>query len=149
MLRLAGREAAVVGVNAGLRAGVLGRHAVVDFTPERVKEKIGWVHEGAARAGKSPDDITLSVNCWLVRVTPDTASATEFLDRMAAQFDITGRELDASPAVLVGHRRRDLRQVGGVTTRVRVPPHPARRRVPPEEPRLDRADRHHARRNMT
>jgi probable F420-dependent oxidoreductase len=102
VLRLAGREAAVVGVNAGLRAGVLGRHAVVDFTPERVKEKIGWVREGATRAGKSPDDIALSLNCWLVRVTPDTTSATEFLDRMAGQFDLTGRELDASPAVLVG-----------------------------------------------
>ena len=98
VLRLAGREAAVVGVNAGLRAGVLGRHAVVDFMPERVKEKIGWAYEGAARVGKSPDDITLSMNCWLVRVTPDVTSATEFLDRMAAQFDITGTELDASPA---------------------------------------------------
>jgi len=42
------------------------------------------------------------MNCWLVRVTPDTASATEFLDRMAGQFDLTGRDLDASPGVLVG-----------------------------------------------
>ncbi len=102
VLRLAGREAAVVGVNASLRAGVLGRHAVIDLSPERMHEKIGWVHEGAARAGRSPDDIMLSVNCWLVRVTPDAATATGFLDRMAAQFDMSGSELDASPVVLVG-----------------------------------------------
>ncbi|MEX1007402.1 MAG: TIGR03621 family F420-dependent LLM class oxidoreductase [Acidimicrobiia bacterium] len=102
VLRLAGREAAIVGVNAGLRAGALGRHAVVDLSPERMKEKIGWVHEGASRAGKSPDDIVLSLNCWLVRVTADSATSVEFLDRMAAQFDITGAELGASPAVLVG-----------------------------------------------
>jgi probable F420-dependent oxidoreductase len=102
VLRLAGREAAIVGVNAGLRAGTLGRHAVVDLSPARMKEKIAWVHDGASHAGKSPDDITLSLNCWLVRVTPDDGTATEFLDRMAAQFDVTGEELDASPAVLVG-----------------------------------------------
>ena len=102
MLRLAGREAEIVGVNAGLRAGALGRHAVVDLSPARMKEKIGWVHEGASRAGKSPDDVVLSVNCWLVRVTPDSVTAAEFLDRMAPQFDITGEELGASPAVLVG-----------------------------------------------
>lgn len=102
VLRLAGREAEIVGVNAGLKAGTLGRHAVVDLTPARMKEKIGWVHDGASRAGKSSDDITLSLNCWLVRVTPDHSTATEFLDRMAAQFDVTGEELGASPAVLVG-----------------------------------------------
>jgi probable F420-dependent oxidoreductase len=102
VLRLAGREAAIVGVNARLRAGALGRHAVVDLSPERMREKIGWVYEGAAQAGKSRDDIVLSMNCWLVRVTPDPASAHEFLDRMAAQFDITGDELGSSPAVLVG-----------------------------------------------
>ena len=102
VLRLAGREAQIVGVNAGLRAGTLGRHAVVDLSPARMKEKIGWVHEGASRAGKSPDDIILSLNCWLVRVTPDSVTAAEFLDRMATQFEITGSELGASPAVLVG-----------------------------------------------
>ncbi len=102
MLRLAGKEAAIVGVNAGLRAGALGRHAVVDLSPERMHEKIGWAYEGAARAGKSRDDVVLSMNCWLVRVAPDAASAAAFLDRIAAQFDITGDELGASPAVLVG-----------------------------------------------
>jgi hypothetical protein len=30
------------------------------------------------------------------------AIAVQFLERMAAQFDITGEELGASPAVLVG-----------------------------------------------
>ncbi|HXY91486.1 MAG TPA: LLM class flavin-dependent oxidoreductase, partial [Acidimicrobiia bacterium] len=102
VLRLAGQEAAVVGVNARLRAGTLGRHAVIDLSPERTHEKIAWVHDGAARGGRQPGDVTLSVNCWLVRVTPDAAAAREFLDRMGAQFDVTAADLDASPAVLVG-----------------------------------------------
>jgi alkanesulfonate monooxygenase SsuD/methylene tetrahydromethanopterin reductase-like flavin-dependent oxidoreductase (luciferase family) len=67
-----------------------------------VREKIGWVHEGAARAGRTPDDITLSVNCWLVRVTPDRDAARGFLDRIAQQYDVTAGDLEASPSVLVG-----------------------------------------------
>jgi hypothetical protein len=35
-------------------------------------------------------------------VTPDSETATEVLDRIATRFDLTGEELDASPAVLVG-----------------------------------------------
>jgi probable F420-dependent oxidoreductase len=102
VLRLAGREAAIVGVNASLRAGVLGRHAIVDLAPDRVREKIAWVHAGARESGRDPGDITLSVNCWLVRVTPDAHAARDFLDRIAGQFDLTAADLDASPAVLVG-----------------------------------------------
>jgi alkanesulfonate monooxygenase SsuD/methylene tetrahydromethanopterin reductase-like flavin-dependent oxidoreductase (luciferase family) len=85
-----------------LRAGHLGRHAIVDLSPERMHEKIGWVHEGAARAGRAPHDITLSVNCWLVRVTPDRDAARGFLDRIATQYDVTVGDLEASPSVLVG-----------------------------------------------
>jgi probable F420-dependent oxidoreductase len=102
VLRLAGREAETVGVNARLRAGTLGRHTVVDLSPDRVHEKITWVHEGAADAGKAPGEVALSVNCWLVRVTSDATAAREFLDRIGAQFEVTAAELDASPAVLVG-----------------------------------------------
>jgi probable F420-dependent oxidoreductase len=102
VLRLAGREAATAGVNARLRAGTLGQHAVVDLSPERMHEKIAWVHDGAARGGKAARDVILSLNCWLVRVTPDVAAARQFLDRIGAQFEVSADELDASPAVLVG-----------------------------------------------
>ena len=68
---------------------------------------------------------------------------------MAAQFDITGTELDASPAVLVGTVDDDLRQVGGVATRVRLPHIQLDAGFHPKNLDVDRADRHHARRDMT
>ena len=51
VLRLAGREADIVGINASLRAGELGAHAVRDLSVDRVAEKIGWAREGAVRGG--------------------------------------------------------------------------------------------------
>lgn len=102
VLRLAGREADVVGINASLREGELGAHAVVDLAPDRIAQKVAWAREGAEAAGRSFDDLDLELNHWLVRVTASEADAGAFLDRMAARFGITGAELDESPAVLIG-----------------------------------------------
>ncbi len=102
VLRLAGREADVVGINASLRAGELGAHAVRDLTVERVVEKIGWVREGARSAGRDPDSLALEMNHWLARVTPSASAADDLLARMGARFDIEPSVLAASPSVLVG-----------------------------------------------
>jgi probable F420-dependent oxidoreductase len=102
ILRLAGREADIVGVNASLAAGALGRHAVVDLLPERVAEKVGWVLAGAAAAGRDPSDVELEMNHWLVRVTATTAEARDHLDKVAARYDVDPAVLASSPSVLVG-----------------------------------------------
>jgi probable F420-dependent oxidoreductase len=102
VLRLAGREADIVGINASLVAGELGRHAVVDFARERVVEKLGWVHEGATKAGRDPAALEYAMNHWLVRLTDSADEAHEFLGRIGARFDVTAAELEDSPAVLVG-----------------------------------------------
>lgn len=102
VLRIAGREADIVNVSANLEPGVLGAHAVVDFAADRVAEKLTWVAEGAARSGRTLDEIELGIDHWLVKVTGSDAEATAFCERMAAQFGITGPDLAASPAVLVG-----------------------------------------------
>ena len=102
MLGLAGREAAVVGINANLRAGTLGRHAVVDFGADAVHEKIRWAREGAASSGRDPDDLELSLNSWLVRVSPTAADAAAFLERIAGRVQVPVELLAASPSVLVG-----------------------------------------------
>lgn len=102
VLRLAGREADVVGVNARLTAGVLGRHAVVDLAPERVAEKVAWVGEGAAVAGRDPGSVELEMNHWLVRVTASAQEAADYLDKVGARFEVPGEALAHSPSVLVG-----------------------------------------------
>ena len=102
VLRLAGREADIVGINASLRAGELGAHAVRDLTVERVAEKIGWVREGARAAGRDPDSLALEMNHWLARVTPSARVADDLLARMGARFDVEPSVLAASPSVLVG-----------------------------------------------
>ena len=102
MLRLAGREADVVGINASLRAGHLGAHAVVDLSHERVARKLEWVAEGAAASGRTLHDLELEMNVWLARVTPDAAAAAEFVDRVATRMQVDPRLLWESPSVLVG-----------------------------------------------
>jgi probable F420-dependent oxidoreductase len=102
VLRLAGREADVVGVNASLKAGELGAHAVVDLRRERVAEKVGWVLDGAAAAGRRPEDVALEMNHWLVRVTATESEAEDYLARIAARYEVDPSVLAGSPSVLVG-----------------------------------------------
>ena len=75
VLRLAGREADIVGINASLRAGELGAHAIRDLSEQRVAEKIGWAREGAEAAGRDFATIELEMNHWLAKVTPTAAAA--------------------------------------------------------------------------
>ncbi len=102
MLRFAGREADIVGINARQHTGELGRHAVVDLGEEPVHQKIAWVREGAEQVGRDFDDIELSINSWLVRVVASTSEAEAFLDRIASRFDVAPALLARSPSVLVG-----------------------------------------------
>jgi alkanesulfonate monooxygenase SsuD/methylene tetrahydromethanopterin reductase-like flavin-dependent oxidoreductase (luciferase family) len=102
VLHFAGREADVVGINASLKAGATGRHTILDLTAERVAEKVGWIREGAEAAGRSFTDIELEMNNWLVRVTPSSSAASEFLAKVAAKYDVDPELLAESPSVLVG-----------------------------------------------
>jgi probable F420-dependent oxidoreductase len=102
VLRIAGREADVVGVNASLRAGELGEHAIRDLADDQVLRKVGWVREGAAAAGRDLDTIELEMNHWLARVTASTAETDEFLARVAARYGVDPTLLAGSPSVLVG-----------------------------------------------
>ncbi len=102
VLRLAGSEADIVGINASLHAGELGAHTIRDLSVERVAEKIGWAREGAMGAGRDPGALELEMNHWLARVTPTAAAADELLERMGTRFDVDPTVLAASPSVLVG-----------------------------------------------
>jgi probable F420-dependent oxidoreductase len=106
VLRLAGREADIVSIVASLRAGALGTHAVTDLGAELVDQKVAWVREGMAQAGRSGGDVTLSTNHWLVRVTDSADDADAFLERVAGRHGVDPALLRSSPAVLVGTTER-------------------------------------------
>jgi alkanesulfonate monooxygenase SsuD/methylene tetrahydromethanopterin reductase-like flavin-dependent oxidoreductase (luciferase family) len=101
-LKLAGSLADIIGVNASLRAGALGTDAVHDLLAARVREKVQWVHEGAAAAGRARDDYELEMNVWLVRVTGSQREADDYLNRIAARYEVAPASLAESPSVLVG-----------------------------------------------
>jgi probable F420-dependent oxidoreductase len=101
-LHLAGSLADIVGVNASLRAGALGPDAVHDLLAERVREKVGWVHEGAEQAERSRGDYELEMNLWLVRITETQDDAEAYLSKVASRYEVPPAVLADSPSVLVG-----------------------------------------------
>lgn len=68
MLRLAGREADVVGINPNLRAGVIGADAVMSATADLTAQKVGWVREGA---GDRFADLELQIRYYVAAITDD------------------------------------------------------------------------------
>ena len=148
VLRIAGREADIVGVNASLRAGELGEHAIRDLADDRVLRKVGWVREGAMAAGRDPDTIELEMNHWLARVTASTTETDEFLGRV-------GGALRRRPLAARGvaerarrHGRAVHRDAAGTARTVRLQRAPARRRLPEPRRRGLRAGDRRAQRHL-
>jgi probable F420-dependent oxidoreductase len=102
VLRIAGREGDVVGVNASLKAGELGPHAIRDLSCERVRQKLEWVRQGATAAGRDPRTLELEMNHWLARVTASEAETADVLARVATRYGVEPELLAESPSVLVG-----------------------------------------------
>ena len=102
VLRLAGREADIVGIVPSLRAGHLGEGAVRDLARASVEEKVSWIRQGMEASGRTLDDVTLEMNHWLVRVTKTTADADALIERTAAANEVPPELLRDSPGVLVG-----------------------------------------------
>ena len=102
VLRIAGREGDVVGVNASLKAGELGAHAIRDLSRERVRQKVEWVRQGAAAAGRDPDTLEFEMNHWLARVTANETETADVLARVATRYGVESELLAESPSVLVG-----------------------------------------------
>ena len=102
ILELAARVADIVGVHSRLSTGVLDAAAAHDLSAERIGEKVGWIREAAAAAGRGPDDVELQFSTYVVHVgdrpLPALAGASTFAPLLAADPAL----LASSPAVLVG-----------------------------------------------
>jgi probable F420-dependent oxidoreductase len=76
VLRLAGREADIVGINPNLRAGEVTADAASDSVAEMIDKKVQWIREGA---GDRFDDLELQVRYFVAAVTDDRRSLAEAL----------------------------------------------------------------------
>jgi probable F420-dependent oxidoreductase len=96
VLRLAGREADIVGINPNLRKGAITDDAVKSAVAEETRKKIGWVKEGA---GDRFDDIELQIRYFLAAITDD---ASGFAGAVASGFGMTAEDALESGVALVG-----------------------------------------------
>lgn len=95
LLRWAGANADIVGVNASIHSGEIDQAAAEDALSERIDEKVGWLKEGA---GDRFDDI--EVNAWLAAAElTDDPAVTEMV---AAFFGTDPAALRSSPLALIG-----------------------------------------------
>lgn len=106
VLALAGREADIAGVNASLVAGSGRREGVSGLTAAAAAEKVAWVREAAAAAGREADVPELQVSVLHASVTDSPAEAEATLDRIAEDVGLDRTAVEASPAVLVGSIER-------------------------------------------
>jgi probable F420-dependent oxidoreductase len=96
LLRLAGREADIVGINPNLRAGAVTADAVQSSVASETKRKVDWVREGA---GDRFDDIELQIRYFVCAVTDDARGLAE---AMAPGMGLTADDALESGVALVG-----------------------------------------------
>jgi probable F420-dependent oxidoreductase len=101
VLSVAGRHADIVSVNPSLRVGAVTSELLLDATAERIDQKVAWVREAAATAGRQPNDIELQLNLLICRVTNRTGRVSEVVSSLASSAT-DPRLLEESPAVLAG-----------------------------------------------
>lgn len=99
LLGLAGRYADIVGINPKLVEGRVTADTPADSAPERVREKIRWVREGAEKAGRDPDAIELNSLTFVTAITDDPDRLRESL---AKGSGMTVEQVADCPLFLTG-----------------------------------------------
>ena len=100
VLSVAGRHADIVSVNPSLRDGVVTAELLTDATAERIDQKVAWVREAAAAAGRRPEEVELQLNLLVCQVATGPGQASLAVSSLAGAADPT--LLEKSPAVLAG-----------------------------------------------
>jgi len=99
VLSLAGRHADIVGINPKLHEGRVTKDTAADLRPERVREKVGWVREAAAGAGRDPDALELNALVFVVGLTDDPAPLRQGI---AQNTGMSPEEVADCPLFLTG-----------------------------------------------
>ena len=96
MLRLAAREADIVGINPSMHTGEINAETAADAVALATDRKLEWVRD---EAGDRFTDIELNVLVFVVSVTDD---APGFAEMMAGGFGVTPDEAHHVPQALFG-----------------------------------------------
>lgn len=96
MIRIAAREADIVGINPNLAAGAIGPEVAADATAEATDRKLAWLR---ADAGDRFDDLELNTLLFSVIVTDDAMASAEML---APLFGLTPAEVLDVPHAVIG-----------------------------------------------
>jgi probable F420-dependent oxidoreductase len=99
VLAVAGRHADIVGVNPKVAEGRVTSAAMQDATAERTLEKVGWVKDAAAAAGRDPGAIEWNALVFVAAVTDDPRPIREALAKNAK---MSVEQVAASPLYLTG-----------------------------------------------
>ena len=96
VLRLAGREADIIGINPNLRKGAVTDDAVKTSLAKETAQKIEWIKEGA---GDRFDEIELQIRYFLAAITDD---AEGFASAVGAGMGIEAKDALESGVACVG-----------------------------------------------
>ena len=99
VLAVAGRHADIVGVNPKVAGGRVTAAAMQDATAERTLEKVRWVREAAAAAGRDANALEWNALVFVAAVTDDPKSLREVL---AKNGGMSVAQVAACPLYLTG-----------------------------------------------
>ncbi|MGH0034794.1 MAG: TIGR03621 family F420-dependent LLM class oxidoreductase [Myxococcota bacterium] len=99
VLRVAGTYADIVGINPSLPEGRVTSTTAADLTPDRVREKVGWVHEAASAAGRDPERLELNALVFVVAMADDPKPIREGI---AKNTGMSVDEVAGCPIFLTG-----------------------------------------------
>jgi probable F420-dependent oxidoreductase len=102
VLAVAGRHADIVGVNPKVAEGRVTAAAMQNATAERTLEKVRWVREAAAAAGRDPEALEWNALVFVAAVTDDPKPLREML---AKNGGMTVEEVTGSLLYLTGSAR--------------------------------------------
>lgn len=99
LLHLAGRYADIVGINPKLVEGKVTAETPADSAPERIREKVRWVREGAEQAGRDPDEIEFNSLSFVTAISDDVSALRGAL---AKSSGMTEEQVAECPLFLTG-----------------------------------------------
>jgi probable F420-dependent oxidoreductase len=96
VLRIAGREAQIVGINPSIHSGAVDQAAAQNGAADETDKKLAWVKEGA---GDRYADLELNMLQFAAILTDDRAGTAEM---MAPLFGLDPSELETYPHACIG-----------------------------------------------